>query len=190
MHVAARARRFLAQRPWVYWLVVALIATTITLVVRAQLGAVDDARGSWGRTRRVLVADVTLEPGGTVQVTGVELPEAMIPDGALTEWPAGATLRQRVAAGEVLVDIDIGALPGPAALAEPGTAVVALSDPLSRGLTIGLAVQIAADGLVIAEDGVIVGVVDEVVFVAVPHRDAATVAAAAQSGLASLVYLP
>lgn len=190
MHVTARARRFLARRPWVYWLVVALIATTIALVVRAQLGAVDDARAAWGRTRRVLVADVMLEPGGMAEVTGVELPEAMIPDGALTEWPADAMLRQRVAAGEVLVDIDLGTLPGPAALAAPGTAVVALSDPLSRGLTIGLDVQIAADGLTIAAGGVIVGLVDEVVFVAVPHGDAATVAAAAQAGLASLVYLP
>jgi len=171
-------------------LAVALIAASIALVVRDQLGAIDDARNSWGRTRRVVVADVALEPGGVVEVTEVDRPAAMIPDGALTEWPVDAMLRQRVAAGEVLVDLDLATLPGPAALAEPGTAVVALSDPLTRNLTIGLEVQIAADGLLIAEDGVVVDLVDDVVFVAVPTSDAATVAAAAHAGLASLVYLP
>ena len=180
----------MAQRPWVYWLAVALIATTIALVVRAQLGGVDDARAAWGRTRRVVVADVELAPGGVVDVIEVDLPTAMIPDGALTEWPTGALLRQRVAAGEVLVDIDLATPPGPAARAAPGTAVVALSDPLSRGVTIGFEVQIAADGLLVAERGTVVDVVDDVVFIAVPQRDAATVAAAAHAGLASLVYLP
>jgi len=190
MHVAVQVRRFLARRPWVYWLAVGLIATAVALAVHAQLGAVDDARASWGRTRRVVVAAAELEPGGDIDVTAVEVPEAMIPAGALSALPADATLRQRVAPGEILVDLDIATLPGPAALADPGTSVVALSDPLSRGLTVGLEVQIAADGLVVSDGGIIVDTVDDVVFVAVSPADAATVAAAAHAGEASLVYLP
>jgi hypothetical protein len=68
--------------------------------------------------------------------------------------------------------------------------VVALSDPLARDVTIGLAVQVSADGLVVADDATVTAVVDDVVFVAVRERDGPSVAAAAQQGLASLLYLP
>ena len=152
MHVAVRARRFLARRPWVYWLVVALIATTMTLVVHAQLGAVDDARGSWGRTRRVLVADVT-GTGRHLRGDRVELPEAMIPDGALTELAGRRNAAPARRAGEVLVDLDIGTLPGPAALADPGTVGRRAVGSTESRPDVGLDVQIVADGLVVAEVG-------------------------------------
>lgn len=190
MHVTARARRFLARRPWVYWLIVAAIAAGIAVFFHTRLAAVEQSRAAWGRTQRVLVADGALEPGGPIDVTSVERPVAMLPTGALTELAPDARLRQSVAAGEVLVDLDVATRPGPASMAEPGTAVVGLTDPLSRGVTIGLEVQVAADGVVLAEHGTVVEVVDDVVFVAVPRRDVAMVAAAAQSGRASLVYLP
>jgi hypothetical protein len=68
--------------------------------------------------------------------------------------------------------------------------VVALADPLGRDVAIGLEVQIAADGIVLAGTATIVEVVDDVVFVAVAAGDGAVVAAAAQRGIASLLYLP
>jgi hypothetical protein len=75
-------------------------------------------------------------------------------------------------------------------VAPTGTVVVALTDPLGRGASIGLKVQVAADGLVIAESATIVEVIDDVIFVAVDASAAPTVAVAAQQGTASLLYLP
>jgi len=51
-------------------------------------------------------------------------------------------------------------------------------------------VQVSADGLGVGGVIRITGVVDDVVFVAVSERDGQTVAAAAQQGIASLLYLP
>ena len=110
--------------------------------------------------------------------------------GALEELPAGARLRQRVAHGEVLTELDIADRRGPAALADAGTLVVALSDPLSRNVTTGLPVQVAADGIVLAGSATVVDIADEIVFVAVDAVDAPAVAAAAQQGIASLLYVP
>ena len=68
--------------------------------------------------------------------------------------------------------------------------VVALSDPLARDVVAGLDVQVTADGLVLADAARVTGVVDDVIFVAVSERDGPAVAAAAQQGIASLLYLP
>ena len=59
-----------------------------------------------------------------------------------------------------------------------------------RLVAIGLDVQVAADGIVLAEAAAVVDVVDDVVFVAVREADGAVVAAAAQRGIASLLYVP
>jgi len=138
----------------------------------------------------VLVARRHHEPGDLLMADLVELPVAALPADALVDAPAAGRIRQRVAAGEVLTTVDVTGVAGPAALAEPGTVVVALSDPLARSVVPGLHVEVAADGLVLADDAVVTDVVDDVIFVAVTERDAAAVAAAAQQGTASLVYLP
>ncbi len=190
MHVAARARLFLARRPWVYWAVVAALASALAVGVHDQLTSLDEARRTWGSTRSVLVAERTLEPGEPIQAHPVDLPVAAIPPGALDDLPDGAQLHQRVGVGEVLTELDVAAARGPAARATTGTVVVALSDPLSRGVVIGLKVQVAADGLVIAESATVVEVDDDVIFVAVDASAAPTVAVAAQQGIASLLYLP
>jgi hypothetical protein len=190
MHVAARARQFLARRPWVYWAFVAALAATLAVGVNDQLTALEEERRNWGSTRSVLVADRSLEPDGPIEAHAVDLPVAAIPPGALDNLPDGAQLHQRVDIGEVLTELDLTAVPGPAGRAAPGTVVVALSDPLSRGVTIGLKVQVAADGLVIAESATVVEVTDDVIFVAVDASAAPMVAVAAQQGIASLLYLP
>lgn len=190
MHVAARARLVLARRPWIYWVVVVALAAFVAVVVNGQLSTVSAARSEWGATRTVLVADESLEPGGIIHATATELPIAALPDASLSSLPEHAVLRQRVGIGEVLTDLDVTDSHGPASLAEAGTAVAALSDPLSRGVTIGLRVQVVADGVVLAESATVVDVIDDVVFVAVARSQAPTVAAAAQQGIANLVYLP
>ena len=190
MHVAARARLALARRPWIYWAVVATFAALAVVVVQSEMASIDAERNRWGTTRQVLVARQQHEPGDSLTADLVELPVAALPADALVEASAGSLIRQRVAAGEVLTAVDITDVVGPAALAEPGTVVVALSDPLARSVVPGLRVEVTADGLVLADSAAVTDVVDDVIFVAVGERDAAAVAAAAQQGVASLVYLP
>jgi hypothetical protein len=190
MRVASRARLVLARRPAIYWLAVAALATLTALTVHAEQAAIGTARDRWGATRAVLVAAQQLEPGDELVADLVERPLAVVPDGALGALTPGTTMRQRVAAGSVVTRFDVAVRPGPAALAEPGTVVVAMSDPLARDVAVGLAVQVVADGVVLADDAVVSAVVDDVVFVAVSRRDGPAAATAAQQGIASLVYLP
>ena len=51
MHVVARARLVLARRPWVYWAVVAALASALAVTVDARLTSLDEARRNWGSTR-------------------------------------------------------------------------------------------------------------------------------------------
>jgi hypothetical protein len=190
MHVAARARLVLARRPWIYWAVVATLAVLVAGIVQAQLQSVATARDQWGTTRTVLVATRPHEPGEFIDAAPTELPVAVLPDGALTVVDDGAVVRQRVAAGEVVTELDVTVRAGPASMAEAGSVVVAVSDPLARDVTVGLAVQVAGDGVVLADHAVVTAVVDGVVFVAVDLAQGPQVAAAAHQGTASLLYLP
>lgn len=190
MHVAARARLVLARRPWIYWLCVAALAAIVAWSVNDRLTAIERARDGWGATRTVLVADGPLEAGDTIVVRRVELPIAAVPEAALSELTPSARMRQRAADGEVLTSFDVVSRPGPGAAADTGEIVVGVSDPLARDVAVGITVQVVADGLVLAGSGRVVEVVDDVVFVAVDERDGPIVAAAAQQGIASLLYLP
>jgi hypothetical protein len=190
MHVAARARLVLARRPWIHWLFVTALAALVAVSVNDRLAAIERERDGWGTTRLVLVADGPLEAGDSVVVRRVELPTAALPDAALSDLAPDARMRQRAADGEVLTSFDVVSRPGPAAGADDGDVVVTVADPLARGVAVGTNVQIVADGLVLADSGRVVEVVDEVVFVAVDEPDGPIVAAAAQQGIASLLYLP
>ena len=146
MHVAARARLVLARRPWIYWSLVACLAAAAALMIHAQVAALDRARVQWGATGTVLVADRAAGPGDPVAWRTVELPLAALPPGAIERWPEGGRLRQRIGEGEVLTEVDLATGSGPAGLADAGTVVVALSDPLSRSIAVGLRVHRAALG--------------------------------------------
>jgi hypothetical protein len=190
MHVVARARFVLARRPWLYWLAVGCLAAIAALAAHDRLAALDAARRDWGETRTVLVATRTLEPGDAPTAHRTDVPLTLLPVGALDTLPEGARVRQRVTQGEVLTDADVSGRAGPASLADPGTVVVGLSDPLSRDLAAGLDVQVVADGLLLSDEATVVAVADDVVFVAVAASDGPSVAAAAQQGLASLLFVP
>ena len=190
MHVAPRARLVLARHPWIYWAVVATLAAVAAGAVHSEMSSIATERNGWGATRSVLVAQRQLEPGDPIAAVLVTLPVAALPEDALAEHPVGTLVRQRVAAGEVLTALDVTSRTGPAALAEEDTVVVAVSDPLARDVAPGLRVHIAADGLVVADDAEVTAITDDVIFVAVSEAEAPTVAAAAQQGIASLLYLP
>ena len=190
MHVAARTRLVLARRPWLYWLGVVILAAVLAAFVHGSIAALDDARQGWGETRRVLVARGPLAPGDPIVVDAVDLPVAALSPDALTELPTDARLRHAVARGDVLTTVDVTARPGPAARAEVGSVVVGLSDPHGPHAAIGSPVQVAAEGVLLADRATVVDVIDEVVFVAVEAADGPAVAAAAHQGLATLLHLP
>jgi hypothetical protein len=190
MHVVASGRVFVARHRWIYWTTAALVAVAIGLLVKDRLDAVEAERTSWQQTRPVLVATADLVADGPIAAETVELPIAAVPPSAIAELPPEARLRQRVAAGEVIVGADLVAADGPARHAAPGTVVVGIIDTLSPTAAIGLPVRVASEGVVLADHGTIVGIDDDVTFVAVAERDGPMVAAAAQSGLASLMFLP
>ena len=92
--------------------------------------------------------------------------------------------------GEVVVAADLAVADGPAALADPGTLAVGITDPLAHDVRIGLEVQVVSEGVVLADGARVVGVAEEVIFVAVQAQAAATVAAAAHDSAASIVFVP
>lgn len=191
MHPVARLRHVLARRPWLYWSVVAALAGGIAVAAASAVAGVDDARRAWGATRSVVVAVADLAPGDPL--TGhTELrahPAPMVPSSALGAVPSGAIARQRVAAGEVLVEVDVAAGHLPVALVPPGWRGVAVAETVPSGAVVGDHVAAASGGAIVADDGVIVGRAESTVVVAVPAADAPAVAAAANAGDLTLLLV-
>ena len=190
MPPTARLRYELARHPWIRWVIVVALAAAVGLIVRGELAALATQRQAWGRSREVLVADGDLAPGDVVRARAVTLPDAARPAAALESLPEGAVARQRVGDGEVIVDIDVQRATGPAAGAPAGTVVVGIVDPLMGDSSVGDRVLVAARGEVLADEAVIVHIVDEVAYVAVAPNDAPAAAAASRDGTATLLYLP
>lgn len=190
MHLAPRARLLLARHPIVYWLLVTGLALLIAAMARNRLEAVDRARQRWGDPATVLIATTDMAPGDVPDLRRVDLPAIAIPDDAVDELASDAVVRRHVSSGEVLVAADLTVGRGPAAHAHAGTAIVGISDPLAPLDEVGVDVSIVAEGVVLAERATVVAQAGEVTFVAVPVTDAPAVAAAAQTRVAALVFLP
>jgi len=180
MNPLVRVRLVLARRPSLYWLAVAAVAAVAGVVVSEAVAAVDDARREWGRDRPVLIAARDAVPGEplTAMATGATRPGPMVPPAALAEPPAGAVLRQHVAAGEILVGPDVVAPGGPVALIPAGWLAVPLAEAVPTGAAVGDHVLVASGGVVLAAEGLVVGVLSDGLLVAVPGDDAPMVAAA------------
>jgi len=152
MHAVARARLVLARRPWIHWVATAVLATGAGLVMQARLTDVERARAAWGDTVAVYVASRSHEPGDPLTAHRVEMPKAIVPDSAITDSAVGTRVRQRVATGEIVTDVDVASRPGPASGAPVGTVVVAVA--VAGGgagyVPIGSHVQISADGVVLS----------------------------------------
>ena len=189
MNPVARVRHVLARRPWLYWLAVLLLAVTAGLVVADAAAGVEATRRSWGTTRRVVVAAVDVAPGQALadHVEMRALPAPMVPTGAVTELEGTATARQRIAAGEMVMAHDVAAVDGPRALIPEGWHAVAVAEPVPSGAAVGDKVTAASGGIVVADEGVIVGEPTEGVLVAVPADVAAQVAHAAVAGELTLM---
>jgi hypothetical protein len=189
-HISVQCRVFVARHRWISWLVIFSLAGAVGLAVHTELRKIDAARAAWGETVSVLVTDDDHAAGDLASVERRDLPAALVPASALRSLAVGATLRQRVAAGEILTSTDITAIAGPAAGATTDSVVVGVIDPLARGAVVGSSVRIASEGIVLAESGEVVSLADEIIFVAVDSADAPMIAAAAQAGLASILFVP
>jgi hypothetical protein len=190
MRVLTRGRRVLARRPWLYWLLVVVLALTAGYAVVSATAGVERAREAWGATGPVVVATEPAAAGEAVVATTRRLPLAMIPADAVRQLPAGAVARQEVAAGEVVVHHDVVAADGPAALVPPGWQAVAVAEPVASGVDAGDRVAAASGGIVLAPDGLVVGTTGDGVLVAVPAEAAARVAAASAQGELMLLLAP
>ncbi len=190
MHFIVRVRIFLARHGWVRWAIVLALAAGVGWTNHQRASAVERERDSWGTTVDVVVASADLEPGDPIIAEVVALPAAMAPREALTSMPPEGRVRQRVVDGAVITTADISPVAGPAAFAEPGTAVVGVIDPLASDVSVGLTVVVTSEGVVLAAVATVVGAEDEVTLIAVPASEAPMVAAAAQLGTVSLLFLP
>jgi len=195
MSVLARLRQRLARSPWIYWAVVAALAVVAAATVSRATSGIADARDAWGRPRRVVIATIDLAAGdplaGAVRVASV--PEPLVPPSALdADAPVdGAVARSPIAAGEMVVAVDVAAPGGPQALTPAGWLAVPVAERVPSGARVGDRVEVASGGIVLAADGVVV-VADQgggSVVVAVPATDAPMVAQAA-SGDAVLLLVP
>jgi hypothetical protein len=184
MSLPARLRLVLARSPWLYWAIVATLAACVGLLVMRAADSVSAARDRWGESRRVLVAAHDVAPGDPLApATRIRsLPAPLIPAGALTGVDSAAVARQRIAAGEVIVAHDESPTAPPQSLIPDGWLAAAIAEPIPSGARVGDRVAVTTGGVVIAGEGVVVGVVGEALLVAVPADSAPQVAHAASTG--------
>jgi hypothetical protein len=192
MSLPARVRLTLARSPWLYWALVAILAAAAGLLALRASAGVETARRAWGEERRVLVTTGAVEPGDPVAAATElrPLPAPLVPADAVIELPATAVARQRIAAGEVVVGHDVAAADPPRSLIPSGWLAVAVSEPVASGAGVGDPVSVATGGVVLAADGVVVGISGAGLLVAVPADDAAQVAHAAAAGDVALLLRP
>jgi hypothetical protein len=192
MNLVARVRHVLARRPWLYWLGVFVLAAIAGLIVADAAARVDAARRSWGVTRPVVVAVADVAPGEALDdLTEMQpLPEPMVPAEALSVLPAERTARQHIAAGEIVTAHDVAATAGPRSLIPDGWQAVPVAEPVPSGVAVGDDVAVASGGIVVADEGVVVGALADGVLVAVPADAAAQVAQAAATAELTLLLKP
>lgn len=192
MALAARVRQLLARWPLVYWAVVALLAGAAGWLVLRAASDVEAARRAWGEQRPAYVALVDVPAGAPLDgvVERRPLPAPMVPLAAVEAVAVDAVARQPIAAGEVLVGHDVGAVGAPQALIPFGWLAVAVAEPVASGARVGDDVAVASGGVLLAGDGVVVGLVGSSVLVAVPAEEAPHVAQAAAGGDVAVLLVP
>jgi hypothetical protein len=185
VHVLAPLRTLLARRPWLYWIVVALLAGLVANIAAGKLDAVDDARRSWGESADVWVAAAGAAPGDALVAQIRSLPHAMVPAGAVAADPTGRLAVQRLTPDEVVTTADVG--DGPLALLPHGWQGVAFSaDETTIRVRAGDTVAVVADGVVVVTRGVVLATSDRSVTVGVPAADAPAAALASRTQSAAL----
>lgn len=184
-----RSRRRLRLRfrhPIPFWIAaVSLTALTTTMVGRVADAAATE-RDRWGERVPVVVASADLAPGEPVRATVELRPVAMVPEGALTSVPDGATAAAFIGTGEIVLGVRVApaGLSPVAALLPPGTVGVAVPPGVAP---LPLVVGDRVDVLGLTRDALVVDVTEAAVTIAVDAGAAARVAYDAAAGTATLV---
>ncbi len=170
------------------------LVTGCTWWLTAQAAA---ARDAWGEARTVLVTTQAVEAGAVLDgvVTARTIPVAALPDGAMETLPRTARARHPLAAGTVVTGVAIaGTASSPTAAAiPPGWRGLAVArGEVGLPVRVGDAVEVMAIGELDGDigrpvSGVVAGVDDRAVTVAVPADAVVLVATAIHDRRAMLI---
>lgn len=183
-----RIRILLARRPLLYWLVVCAVALAVAMAVHGAVARAEQQRNSWGVVVSVVVAQRQVAPGESLTgaVSTRKIPQALVPVTAVRSLPGQALARQRIAAGEVLVGLDIAPDSGPLTLLPLGWLAIGIDETNADRFHIGDSAALLAGGAIIAPAAVVVQVLDGSVVVGVPSAAAGAVADAANQHLVTI----
>ena len=195
-----RLRVFMARRPWLHWILVALLAAGIGAIVAAELADVRRQRDSWGKTIDVIVAERDVSPGEPMVGAFVvrTVPVGLAPSTVLTGVPGAATATQEISRGEMIVEADIAPERSQLALLPPHWLAIRVVGESAQAASVspmpstaeqaqaqaqamfivGDAAAVLADGAIIAPDAIVLAVESGVVVIGVPSDVAAAVARA------------
>ncbi len=188
-NVVTRLRRAVARRPTLFWLLVVVVASTGALAAAQAVGALEAERERWGKPVDVFVTERPVDTGTRLaDVTRVRsIPLALAPDFPVAELQPGAVAMHPLGAGEILSAVDVSGTAGARELAPSSSQIVAMIEAVPSGARIGQRGAVAADGVVLTTDAVVVGTFGEATLLAVRNDDAPAVAAAAVESRATLL---
>lgn len=177
------------HRRWYWALVVALVLASFWSL-RARTTAASQDRAAWGTGVAAWCAQRAIAPGDTLSdaVNRCDVPAGLVPDSAI-EAPDGVAA-QSIDAGSVVTDVDVASTGGPLGLAPDGWVAVTVTESVPSGATVGDRVMLASEGIVVADDAVVVDRPDGAVLIAVPRALAATVAAASDGNISVIRTAP
>lgn len=180
--LTARVRRCLARRPLLRWAPIVVASVGLVAAVADQQRGVSEARAAWGDTRAVWVASADVHAGEQIRADDIELPVIAVPAAAVPiEVRVDDTLaRQRITAGEIITHADVAGSNAMSLLPD-GWRAVAITESPSTGAQVGDVVDLASDGIVIADGALVIDHVDHALLIGVPAEVAPLVALAAES---------
>ena len=187
MHQLAWIRLMVARHPWIYWLVIAALASLVGLSAQRTIAGVDAQRRSWGKQQTVWMTTAAIEAGHVITADRNEVPVAVVPDDAAVELRAGSIARQHIGAGEIVTSADITAS-GPAGLIPRDWAAFAVPASVEH-FAIGDHVGVyTADQFL--TPGVVIAAGESELMVAIPTASAPALAAALLADAVTLALTP
>ena len=173
--------------------VIAGLVCCAALTFFITLSRMQSATASLGLTTPVLVASSNIEPGDiiTTQLFSLRsLPRSAVTSTALHDLQIGLVAQQSISIGELLTTTNTGTSATQQLQLPAGFRSVAIVPPAALPpMQVGDHVDIIANGVVLAADALVLGLIEDTigVIVAVPADLSAAVASAAAIGDATLV---
>ena len=173
--------------------VIAGLVCCASLTFFITLSRMQSATASLGLTTPVLVASSNIEPGDiiTTQLFSLRsLPRSAVTSTALHDLQIGLVAQQSISIGELLTTTNTGTSATQQLQLPAGFRSVAIVPPAALPpMQVGDHVDIIANGVVLAADALVLGLIEDTigVIVAVPADLSAAVASAAAIGDATLV---